>query len=219
MPTNALHPRLPLDATVEDETRQAGQTSLIRTSNKDDFYVNVIAERVESIVRDVCGQTATNRHRQTIHVGVETAYLGVTAFGGVRTLGEEYTDIHMAETTSVLRRCMCVCLHTLPQFCVDYILKWSRRRSSNAFKWLLFLSDDLIPNIIRLHMILFFLFGSYLHFSKRLTGIKHTSKGDRGVTRRWTVALVLCVQIIAVCWMWFRSYRKHTHTHTHTHTC
>eukprot|EP00922_Rhytidocystis_sp_ex-Travisia-forbesii_P021882 GHVS01032054.1.p1 GENE.GHVS01032054.1~~GHVS01032054.1.p1 ORF type:complete len:383 (+),score=67.89 GHVS01032054.1:113-1261(+) len=138
-------------------------------------------------------------------------YYGFTSIAGLRTLGEEYSDILQIQAEDgrpprLPRRLLMVILHILPHQILRSFTEWtsSHPNPSPFLRSLRRQLPEILPNLFRLHLALFFFRCRYLHISKRLAGIRYLfiSSGagpPAPKLTRWLAAL-LVAQVCVPLW-------------------
>eukprot|EP00922_Rhytidocystis_sp_ex-Travisia-forbesii_P021886 GHVS01032058.1.p1 GENE.GHVS01032058.1~~GHVS01032058.1.p1 ORF type:complete len:452 (+),score=131.41 GHVS01032058.1:291-1646(+) len=132
-------------------------------------------------------------------------YYGLTTLAGSRTLGEEYSDLLQVQSEDgrpprFRRRLMMLMLHVGPHHILRSFTEWinSHPNPGPLLTALHRRLPDILPNLFRIHLALFFLRGRYLHISKRLCGIRYlflsSSTAPPVKLNRW-LGLLLVAQL------------------------
>ncbi|KAI3357472.1 hypothetical protein L3Q82_015512 [Scortum barcoo] len=231
----------------------ANQAQLIRSSQKDEYYQNLLRNSANQTVQTVAGSKRWLDWRKEIELLSDFAYYGLTTFSGsYQTLGEEYVSIVQVDPSerqipSWARRGLFVLLHAAFPYLLDKILVClenelegeqgsggdvSRRQAASGpwslERWLrrwiqrgvglltepqrraclpaVFVLQQSLTLLHRLHVALFYISGSFYHLSKRAAGISYLrvmrTSSDDGTIRssyRLLGAVSLLQLIITVC--------------------
>uniref|UniRef100_A0A6P8JCX5 RING-type E3 ubiquitin transferase n=1 Tax=Actinia tenebrosa TaxID=6105 RepID=A0A6P8JCX5_ACTTE len=170
----------------------AGQPELIRSNQKDIYYLTSLRENFGQLFRDFFGVHSWMKYKDEIEVFAEVCYFGLTTLSGFQTLGEEYCNIVQVDDTrraipSTLNRCILVCLHTLAPYFLRKLLgklevlvqtpeRWPSGWSEKSRIWLqesLPIIQQSILFLHRAHLTIFYLTGIFYHLSKRITSINY----------------------------------------------
>lgn len=155
----------------------SGQPDLVRASQKDAYYAEALADDLQDVVSLTGGaRIAANTHRE-VKVAAAALYYGVLLFGR-KTLGEEYCDLErVTPDWRVPSRWRMLSLLGL-QIAFPYALTRLRPLSASthpvvgAYNAIVTLASH-APSIHRLHLAVFYLFGTYLRLSNRLTRVRY----------------------------------------------
>ncbi|GAB5364080.1 hypothetical protein AAMO2058_000938600 [Amorphochlora amoebiformis] len=170
----------------------APQAHILRSLQKDQYYISWLLQRLENLAVDTYGHHAA-RADSEIRLAAYVCYFGLTTLLGKQTLGEEYCDILQVDRShrppSKLRRWCLVALQCL----VPYIY----RRLSAAIRHhtdvdedsdsgahlgsvlraycqaLIRVSQPFVEPARDLHTAIFYLFGRYLEIAKSLCGVEY----------------------------------------------
>lgn len=180
----------------------APQTDLIRSEQKDYFYTRQLTTNCQELCATLLGRSSTH-YKAEIELASRALYYGVTTLAGRSTLGEEYCDILQVTSErltlpSFSRRLKLVGIALLLPYMykkvriqgrhvpVENDMNIIQKASRSAWNTLVSLirhADDTLARLERLHLALFYLFGVYLQFSKRLAGIRYLYLGKIFVPR------------------------------------
>ncbi len=178
----------------------AGSPDIIRSNQKDTSYIQELNENISSFARLVLGSRITHGYHDELLCLAGLAYYGLLTLPDKRSLGEEYVDIlHVNRTglglTSFHSRLGVVLGLTLGPYIIKKSLpsirrrlrqRLERHRVSSLERVLLSRVDSATSTdmIYAIHLMLFYLSGSYYHISKRLFGLRYLfghaiSTGDK----------------------------------------
>uniref|UniRef100_UPI0037E83910 peroxisome biogenesis factor 10 isoform X2 n=1 Tax=Semicossyphus pulcher TaxID=241346 RepID=UPI0037E83910 len=200
----------------------ANQSQLIRSSQKDEYYQNFLRNNANEAFQTVAGSKRWLDWRREIELLSDLAYYGLTTFSGFQTLGEEYVNIVQVlvcleneleggqESRSGVSRRQTAsawwslesCLKRWMQQAVGLLTEQQRR----ACLPVVFVLQQSLTLLHRLHVALFYISGSFYHLSKRAAGISYLRvmglTGEDGTIRssyRLLGALSLLQLLITVC--------------------
>ncbi|XP_022090297.1 peroxisome biogenesis factor 10-like [Acanthaster planci] len=169
----------------------ASQPEIIRSNQKDQFYVDFLRNSLADICQSFVGPRVWARWRKELDVLGEILYFGLTTVAGYQTLGEEYVNILQVDHTrravpSPKRRLALVLLYACSPYLLDRLLAYIprllesdqaraglspevRQRISQCIPVL----RQAVMIIQRAHIAVFYLRGVFYHVAKRLTGIQY----------------------------------------------
>ncbi|KAI9488571.1 Pex12 amino terminal region-domain-containing protein [Zychaea mexicana] len=200
------------------------QPDIIRSNQKDVYYLAVLQEQMSSVCQQFLGSRLQHQWQKEINTLSDFCYYGLTTLLGTQTLGEEYCDLaqinQYAQTyPGVIRRASLVFAHTLlPYIYTRTVTELKRRgrrqqhtRNNNddesmslkdrasrfATVWLQPLQEFFAKNVRPIHLAIFYFFGAYYNFSKRITGIRYIFTRQLGPHEQRVGYEVLGVLIIA----------------------
>ena len=173
----------------------ASAAELIRSAQKDAFFMQTIRSKLLDIVSEIFGPYSA-RYEHEIDLTAKLLYFAPTALLSNATLGEEYCSIKAisnGNTPSILRRLsLIICAVGVPYF-YNKIKKTGRTQfireswsdsKKNIYKiWNLLLPillkcDKFISFILKLHLFCFYFYGKSYEFSKYVVGIKYIYVGN-----------------------------------------
>ncbi|KAI8337661.1 Pex12 amino terminal region-domain-containing protein [Chlamydoabsidia padenii] len=202
------------------------QPDIIRANQKDVYYQSILQEQVSRVCQQFLGARRQHLWQKEINVLSDFCYYGLTTLLGTQTLGEEYCDLvqinQYAETyPGVIRRFTLVFVQTLLPYIytkgVAEIKKQGQRNRrggrqqdtvelgtiSMKDRIRLFVQNTLptlqefvVKNIRPVHLAIFYFFGAYYNFSKRLTGIRYLFTRQLGPNEQRAGYEVLGVLIV-----------------------
>jgi peroxin-10 len=148
----------------------ADTSAIIRSAQKDSYYTKLLSNQTQDLVTRVLGTRFANQYESEIVTCVETLYTAVTTLLSVQTLGEEYCSLlpvsSHGQLLSKARALAMMVAHVLfPQLIRRLVLRY--RPTANP--------KEVLAEVIRLHLGLFFLFGAYYDVSKRLSAVRLVS--------------------------------------------
>ncbi|XP_033097863.1 peroxisome biogenesis factor 10-like [Anneissia japonica] len=169
----------------------AGQAELIRSNQKDAYYSQQVYKKFSEIWHIFAGARSWISWRKELDIVANLAYFSITTLSGLQTLGEEYVNIVQVKSTarkvpSINQRVVLVLLHALGPYVTDKVLALLERRiqsewassylsatTRKVLEQYLPVLRYLIKYILRAHLALFYLQGTFYHIAKRFTGIKY----------------------------------------------
>jgi len=171
---------------------RAGQPELVRSNQKDVYYLGFLREGVGQIYRNFRGPFSWIKWKAELELLADICYFGLTTISGFQTLGEEYCNVVQVDHSKTrvpltLRRGSLVLLYVFGPYIIEKALSklelWLQRSESwpNGFNPR---TRELLSSFIpclrtavlythRAHMALFYLTGVFYHIAKRLTGIQY----------------------------------------------
>jgi len=181
------------------------QAEILRAHQKDEQYLLYLRREVHEVARRYLGLRNWIKYEDVIDAASNFLYYAVTTVSGLQTLGEEYVsliqvvDERPLRIPSTFRRLLMCLVHAASPVLLTRSLARieSLLRSENAAS--LFernvwfpqlrhsefrehLADIVIPRfkqsillMQKIHLIIFYFYGNYYDFSKRMTRIKMTS--------------------------------------------
>lgn len=171
---------------------RAGQPELIRSNQKDVYYIGFLRESVGHIFRNFLGPFSWIKWKTELELLADFLYFGLTTISGFQTLGEEYCNIVQVDHTRrkvppLLRRGSLVFLYVFGPYIIEKVLAklelWLQSPESQLFG-LHARTREILLNFIpclrttvlyvhRAHLAFFYLTGIFYHIAKRLTGIQY----------------------------------------------
>ncbi|KAI9619324.1 hypothetical protein H4Q26_012008 [Puccinia striiformis f. sp. tritici PST-130] len=164
----------------------AAQPEIIRADQKDAYFINLLQDQIEPIVRAIKGSRWVNNNLTKLQEASKLIYLSLTTLPGSQTLGEEYCDIIQFDgfqntLPTLYRRVILIIIEVFsPQLftkvykvlCLDLLKK-------KLHLILSYLPDSLdrstLDSFNALHLSVFYLTGRYFTWSKRFGGITYIS--------------------------------------------
>lgn len=215
----------------------AGEAELVRSNQKDIFYLQYLKDNVAEIAQDWIGARLWMKWRHELDISASLGYFGLTTLAGYQTLGEEYVNIIQVDPSkravpSQLRRCVLIALHVLAPYITNKFLLYAERRlcsnsdnfsqsiSSHTKEILLKCIDVLktvIPLLHTVHLSLFYMQGVFYHIAKRLAGISYLQVRSGFQSSRpsyqilgWLSVVQLCFTAWQRAFMYFKTKTKQT---------
>ncbi|KAL9969831.1 hypothetical protein ACROYT_G022097 [Oculina patagonica] len=171
---------------------RAGQPELVRSNQKDVYYLGFLREGVGQIYRNFRGPFSWIKWKAELELLADICYFGLTTISGFQTLGEEYCNIVQVDRSktrvpSKLRRGSLVLLYAVGPYVIDKALAklelWLQTQENwpnglnTRIRELLFTFIPLLRTVVlyvhRAHLALFYLTGIFYHIAKRLTGVQY----------------------------------------------
>ncbi|EYC16526.1 hypothetical protein Y032_0033g2705 [Ancylostoma ceylanicum] len=172
---------------------------IVRAHRRDEEEIDALQERISWVLKELIGQRAWMRFYPYIRVTAKMAYYSCTTLAGVQTLGEEYVKIFGVHSRrgvpSVGARLIFVLLHAIAPILSHVLLQRAerllthpstsyfmgvplrhnqkaRRSFLNLIHWLRSVG---IPQLHRIHIAFFYIYGVYYNISRRAAGITFLS--------------------------------------------
>ena len=221
----------------------AGAPELVRSSQKDRFYSSYTSAVLSDVTYQFLPQRYWLRWQREIQLVAELVYYTLTTARGNQTLGEEYCNtIQVVSSSSsksghevpgLLRRSLAVLVQVVGKYLIERLLGVLHRRvasrnlpfslSSSQYQYLervLDVVEDVFSTAGQLHLALFYLFGLYYFFGKRVAAIRyvmvrydlHNSPPNPYKVLGWLILLQLLIKVIQWLWNYGRHYlSQHGH--------
>ncbi|KAI8636090.1 Pex12 amino terminal region-domain-containing protein [Parasitella parasitica] len=201
------------------------QPDIIRANQKDVYYQTILQEQMTRVAQQFLGARRQHIWQKEINTMSDICYFGLTTLLGTQTLGEEYCDILQVNSYNqtypgLVRRFLLV----FTQAALPYIytrgaaeLKKRGRRQPTSGQdididkpsytlqqrilgflrqHLSQIQDFVVKNVRPVHLAIFYFFGAYYNFSKRLTGIRYIFTRQLGLHEQRVGYEVLGVLIV-----------------------
>lgn len=172
---------------------RAGQPELVRSNQKDVYYLGFLREGIGQIYRNFQGPFSWIKWKAELELLADICYFGLTTISGFQTLGEEYCNIVQVDQTrtwvpSTMRRGCLVLLYVFGPYVIEKMIMKLERRLQSQENWPKGLNHPRIREILstlipllrtavvythRAHMALFYLRGVFYHIAKRITGVQY----------------------------------------------
>ncbi|RDD44076.1 Peroxisome biogenesis factor 10 [Trichoplax sp. H2] len=170
---------------------QPGADELVRSSQKDVYYLNWLKDIASDVSRGILGSRLWIKWQRELQILTELAYFGLSTLSGYQTLGEEYCYLIQVEDTrksipSFSRRLLMVLLSTLTPYLLEKLLSKLEKEirspellrtlseeDRRRLKLLIPVLKNLISLFQQIHTISFYFNGVFYHIAKRFTRIKH----------------------------------------------
>ncbi|WKX98251.1 hypothetical protein Q1695_013711 [Nippostrongylus brasiliensis] len=182
------------------QTYAAEIGEMVRAQRRDEEEVDALHERISWVVKELMGQRTWMKLYPYLRTVALTAYYSCTTLSGVQTLGEEYLRIFQIQSAGRVAptfssRIVFVLTHTVAPLLAQFALQRADRllahpstsrflgipirsnpKARRSFKSLIdWISSVGVPHLYRLHLAVFYIFGSYYYISRRITGIRYLS--------------------------------------------
>ncbi|PIK48376.1 hypothetical protein BSL78_14777 [Apostichopus japonicus] len=169
----------------------AGQAEILRSSQKDQFYISQLRSKLADVFQSWAGARAWIKWRAELDLVTDCLYFGLTTLSGLQTLGEEYVNILQVDHTrravpSLQRRTFLVFTHVVFPYLLDkFLSRLSYRLGANLsvpvlpldwrerLKTTLPLVRHLLLLAHRTHMAFFYLSGVFYHIAKRSSAVQY----------------------------------------------
>jgi peroxin-10 len=167
-------------------TEDATAPDIIRSNQKDIFYVNTLHEHVTELLRNAFGSRTIQTYNAELSMLSNLIFYGLTTLAGNRTLGEEYVDILHVDSqrqrlpSPTQRVGYVLSASVVPYLVQKILLPYVRRRLRRANKssWPRFISKNIeeitsTKWVYALHLAIFYSTASYYHLGKRIFGLRY----------------------------------------------
>lgn len=177
----------------------AGAPELVRSNQKDRFYIDRISALLSDISRQLLPLRLWLKWQRELHLLVELGYYGLTTLLDNQTLGEEYTNmiqvnsrvegtpaLPMYHPASFLQRLLAILLQTVGPYILEkslgalHRLLQERNLDTNlteqqyrVLEKIVKFVEEVVSIFNKLHLGLFYLRGVYYHFSKQFSRVKY----------------------------------------------
>ena len=153
---------------------------LVIGSNRDEEYIEWLGNQWSFIFQKIIGMQRWFQYRRELNLIAPLSYYMVTTMSGLQTLGEEYTSLIQIDGSnkigfrvpSKLRRIIMIGINCIYPLITGTIIP---RLMRNSEEWekdsVLFMMEKLQ----HINLILFYIFGSFYQFSKRISNVKYTT--------------------------------------------
>ncbi|KAI9277609.1 hypothetical protein BY458DRAFT_488472 [Sporodiniella umbellata] len=161
---------------------------IVRANQKDIYYASILQEQLTGVVQQFFGTRLQHVWQKEVNAISDVCYYTLTTLLGTQTLGEEYCDLVQIGPSmsypSFLRRALLVLIQcVLPYAYQQGLVQFKKNvrqenhtgRQQRKERWLTWLNriKELMGRIQPIHLAVFYFFGAYYNFSKRLTGIRY----------------------------------------------
>ncbi|PIK45125.1 hypothetical protein BSL78_18014 [Apostichopus japonicus] len=206
----------------------AGQAEILRSSQKDQFYISQLRSKLADVFQSWAGARAWIKWRAELDLVTDCLYFGLTTLSGLQTLGEEYVNILQVDHTrravpSLQRRTFLVFTHVVFPYLLDkFLSRLSYRLGANLsvpvlpldwrerLKTTLPLIRHLLLLAHRTHMAFFYLSGVFYHIAKRSSAVQYLmvrrglSRGSLNPSFRLLGIISLIQLALSVSWQLYQ---------------
>uniref|UniRef100_A0A7I4YBE5 RING-type E3 ubiquitin transferase n=1 Tax=Haemonchus contortus TaxID=6289 RepID=A0A7I4YBE5_HAECO len=182
------------------QTYAAEIGEMVRAQRRDEEEIDLLQHRISQVIKELLGQRAWIRFFPYLRAVALIAYYSCTTLAGVQTLGEEYVKIFQIQSevraAPLLRaRILFIVVHTIAPLISRFALQkaeillahpstssflgisirnnpTARRSFKSLVEWIRSVG---IPQLYRIHLAFFYIFGVYYNISRRVSGIKYLS--------------------------------------------
>ena len=177
----------------------AGAPELVRTNQKDRFYIDRITSLLSNITRQLLPLRMWLKWQTELHLLTELGYYGLTTLLDNQTLGEEYTNTIQVKSqtgsssrplyspASFVQRTLAILLQTVGPYIIERALEvvYKRLHDRNieyldlteqqyqSLERVVEFLEELVSIFNRLHLAWFYLRGIFYHFGKRFSSIQY----------------------------------------------
>lgn len=171
----------------------AGAPELVRSNQKDIYYVSNTSHLVSEIAKGLVSPASWIRYQKELQLVAELIYFGFTTIYGNQTLGEEYCNsvlVGQSErpyiAASFVRRLIGIFLQVGGAYALRRWTLWLNTRidahdlpfnlTENSYRTLTKvteLCETIFSFLSQFHLALFYTHGAYYHVAKRLTGLRY----------------------------------------------
>ena len=197
----------------------ASQPDIVRSSQKDVFYLNQFRAQTTEILGKLLGARFALHYQPEMKLAAEVLYYGLSTLAGNLTFGEEYCDlvpVQIGPAHVSLPTRSGVALLVFYQTFAPYLLEKLRLRLLSytrprddvplerqsallvqCHRWISN-SKELLDFASRVHLGVFYFAGRYYEFSKRLAGISYlfSRRLDQGRPKYHILGLLIFAQML-----------------------
>lgn len=215
----------------------AGAPELVRSNQKDRFYVEHIHTLLSDVSRHLLPLRWWLNWQRELQLAAELTYYGLTTVLGSQTLGEEYCNTIQVRppdrvtgtyvVPGVIRRTVAIVLQTIGPYLIEKgfevlhqrirdrnlgSLVRSEERYEQLEKYAGYV-EELLTTCSRLHLALFYVNGFFYHLGKRVMGIRYVmiryglTKGQQLNTYR-ILGLLIVLQLAIKLYTWISEHIK-----------
>lgn len=154
----------------------AGAPVIVRANQKDEYFIKEMTNELIEMLRAFKGSVFVHNNKNGLEMLSKLIYFVITTGFGARTLGEEYVDINYVtrdgkKRIGMIRRVLFVISYVIFPYLIS---KLSKYIGNNKVKKILGrLTFFNVLDAMNLHLAVFYFFGKYYHFSKRLLGMRY----------------------------------------------
>ncbi|KAJ8021456.1 Peroxisome biogenesis factor 10 [Holothuria leucospilota] len=211
----------------------AGQAEILRSSQKDQFYISQLRSKAADVFQSWAGSRAWIKWRAELDLVTDCLYFGLTTLSGLQTLGEEYVNIIQVDHTkravpSLQRRGFLIFSHVVFPYLLDkFLTKLAYQLDGDLptpglspelrgrLKSVLPVVRHVMLLGHRAHMAFFYIRGIFYHVAKRASGIQYLMV-RQGLTS-WTLqpsfhilgAVSLMQLILSFIWQLYQWKKYH----------
>ncbi|KAK3604746.1 hypothetical protein CHS0354_017853 [Potamilus streckersoni] len=191
--------------------RSAGTAVIIRSHQKDDFYLRYLRGTAAEALQAVLGARWWIRWRKEVEIIADLGYFILTTLSGFQTVGEEYVSIIQVDKSkravpSHFKRGIMILLQVLTPYCLQkgFDMLENKLRSNSMHEVPIETRELLLKYIPafrsavtylhRFHLCLFYIYGTFYHIAKRVANIKYmqyspgpTPPGDSASTQSLSI--------------------------------
>ncbi|CAJ0597533.1 unnamed protein product [Cylicocyclus nassatus] len=194
---------------------------IIRAYRRDEEEIDALQERISLVFRELLGQRLWMRSYPYLQTLAKTTYYSCTTLAGVQTLGEEYVKLFGLQSDrrvpNIAARFVFVFLHAIAPLLSQLALQRAERllthpstshflgiplrhneKARRSFLSLInWLRSIGVPQLHRIHVAFFYIFGIYYNLSRRVAGIRYQSLSPQTDVKALKVYKVLGYLTIA----------------------
>uniref|UniRef100_A0A158P845 RING-type E3 ubiquitin transferase n=1 Tax=Angiostrongylus cantonensis TaxID=6313 RepID=A0A158P845_ANGCA len=182
------------------QTYVAELGEIVRAHTRDEEEIDTLQDRISWVVKELLGQRTWIKLYPYVRPFAKASYYSCTTIAGVQTIGEEYVNIFQMDSThhavpSLGKRFLFVLFHVIAPVLSQLALQRAQRllahpstssflgisirrnqKARKTFQELLeWTRSTGIPQLHRLHLAFFYIFGTYYSISRRVAGIRFMS--------------------------------------------
>ncbi|XP_047102689.1 peroxisome biogenesis factor 10-like [Schistocerca piceifrons] len=214
----------------------AGRAEILRASQKDELVSEKMRSQLAEVLLRTLGSHWFRKYSKWTSVGSRNLYYALTTLSGFQTLGEEYTGIVMVDQSlrkvpSKFERFVMISAQCEGLLLLTWLMKKLRvyidklpstsdadEEACQKASKLMLLAEKCLPFFEKIHTTLFYLNGTYLALSKRLTGIRyvlhHHWIKDHSTDTVFKAVLISSVTYLLLAL--YHGYRKLLHEFSHS---
>ncbi|XP_015791231.1 peroxisome biogenesis factor 10-like [Tetranychus urticae] len=153
---------------------------MVISSKKDEEYIEWLENQWSFLFQKIIGMQRLFRYRRQLNLIAPLSYYILTTLSGLQTLGEEYTSLIQIDGSnkigfkipSKLRRTIMVGVNCIYPLITSIIIP---RLMRNSEEWEKDSVLFILEKLQHINLILFYIFGSFYHFSKRISNVKYAT--------------------------------------------
>lgn len=200
-----------------------GPAVILRSAYKDDQYLLQLRNETHLIFQKLIGIRNWIKIKNELEAMTNLSYYLMTTLCGMQTLGEEYVRIVQTNGDQLMvpsfsKRFLMVILHSFgPLTLYRCLTKLQNSQENNSSlpsffrdnsigKYVINNLEDIFTIADRVHLILFYFYGSFYHVSKRITNIKYSLIKSRLNYDPNSFKLLGCLTLSQLCLSIFIKY-------------
>ncbi len=211
-----------LAAIMASQHERAGFPEILRSTQKDQSFINDLDGQVSSVVLKILGPRSWLTWKQWIEASTRFAFYALTTLSDFQTLGEEYTGILQIDSSSsrlklpsTLSRLSMVALQSFGPVAFSRLFSYLKRKYPTNEK-LFAIFEDILNFVHKLNISVFYIEGLFYDLAKRATGIGYVKirswgPGDDDQDQFSTrlLKMVSLANIAVISWQFMLKMNRH----------